>query len=212
MSAWLGWSITLAILFFLAMVKVGIQVRYEQNKLYLALLIFKFRVALIGDEKEKNPKKEKTKQEKAGPETAAENAVSEKKPGKVLQNPWVRAILDDWRELVELIGRTLTTPTLDVLQMQVWVGGEDAAQCAMTYGRVCAAIGAALPVVENTFGIRRRKINVWCCYDRLHTEISVETAITVRIYEMIALAFALLGLGIKIFSQARKYKKAVQPI
>ena len=145
MSAWLGWSITLTILFFLAMVKVGIQVRYEQNKLYLALLIFKFRVALIGDEKEKNPKKEKTKQEKAGPETAAENAVSEKKPGKVLQNPWVRAILDDWRELVELIGRTLTTPTLDVLQMQVWVGGEDAAQCAMTYGRVCAAIGSGVP-------------------------------------------------------------------
>ena len=82
----------------------------------------------------------------------------------------------------------------------------------MYYGRICAVLSGVLPMVENTFGVRKRKINVWCCYDRDSIDVSAEAAITVRIYECFALAFAILGLGIKILLQARNYKKAVQNI
>ena len=206
------WTLVLAILAFLAMVKIGVRVTYAEKKFRLELLISKLKMVLIGDDKPKKHKKEKNKtqikptkqvEEKPKPSKA-------KKKGSILQNPWVQAVLGYWRELLALVGRVLTSPTLDVLRLQIWVGASDAEKCAMTYGRICAVIGGVLPVVENTFGIRKRQINVWCCFDRDDLDISAEAAITIRVYEIFALVFALLGFGIKIFLQARNNKKAVQ--
>lgn len=207
------WFIVLAALVLLAMVKVGVRVTYDEKKLRVELLIFRFKMVLLGDdkpEKPEKPKKEKTKKDKR-PSVRAESKQQKPKEKKnILQNPWVQAVLEYWRELLALVGRVLTTPTLDVLRLQLWVGGGDSEKCAMTYGRVCAILGGVLPVVENTFGIRKRQIAVWCCYDRDAIDVSAEAAITVKIYEVFALVFALLGLGIKLLIQARNYKKAVQ--
>lgn len=207
------WFIVLAALVLLAMVKVGVRVTYDEKKLRVELLIFRFKMVLLGDdkpEKPEKPKKEKTKKEKR-PSVRAESKQQKPKEKKnILHNPWVQAVLEYWRELLALVGRVLTTPTLDVLRLQLWVGGGDSEKCAMTYGRVCAILGGVLPVVENTFGIRKRQIAIWCCYDRDAIDVSAEAAITVKIYEVFALVFALLGLGIKLLIQARNYKKAVQ--
>ena len=207
------WFIVLAALALLAMVKVGVRVTYDEKKLRVELLIFRFKMVLLGDdkpEKPEKPKKEKTKKEKR-PSVRSESKQQKPKEKKnISQNPWVQAVLEYWRELLALVGRVLTTPTLDVLRLQFWVGGGDSEKCAMTYGRVCAILGGVLPVVENTFGIRKRQIAVWCCYDRDAIDVSAEAAITVKIYEVFALVFALLGLGIKLLIQARNYKKAVQ--
>ena len=207
------WFIVLAALVLLAMVKVGVRVTYDDKKLRVELLIFRFKMVLLGDdkpEKPEKPKKEKTKKDKR-PSVRSESKQQKPKEKKnILQNPWVQAVLEYWRELLALVGRVLTTPTLDVLRLQLWVGGGDSEKCAMTYGRVCAILGGVLPVVENTFGIRKRQIAVWCCYDRDAIDVSAEAAITVKIYEVFALVFALLGLGIKLLIQARNYKKAVQ--
>ena len=207
------WFIVLAALVLLAMVKVGVRVTYDEKKLRVELLIFRFKMVLLGDdktEKPEKPKKEKTKKDKR-PSVRSESKQQKPKEKKnILQYPWVQAVLEYWRELLALVGRVLTTPTLDVLRLQLWVGGGDSEKCAMTYGRVCAILGGVLPVVENTFGIRKRQIAVWCCYDRDAIDVSAEAAITVKIYEVFALVFALLGLGIKLLIQARNYKKAVQ--
>lgn len=207
------WFIVLAALVLLAMVKVGVRVTYDEKKLRVELLIFRFKMVLLGDdktEKPEKPKKEKTKKDKRPSVRSESKQQKPKEKKKILQNPWVQAVLEYWRELLALVGRVLTTPTLDVLRLQLWVGGGDSEKCAMTYGRVCAILGGVLPVVENTFGIRKRQIAVWCCYDRDAIDVSAEAAITVKIYEVFALVFALLGLGIKLLIQARNYKKAVQ--
>ena len=203
------WMIVLAVLAFLAMVKVGVRVIYDEKKLRLELLISKFRLVLVGEDKPQKKKKANPKQEKPVKQPKPKSKPERPKQ-KLLDNPWVQAVMAYWRELLALVGRILTSPTLDVLRLQLWVGGGDSEKCAMTYGRVCAVLGGILPVVENTFGIRRRQIEVWCCYDRPSIDVSAEAAITIRIYEIFVLAFALLGLGIKLFIQARNNKKAVQ--
>ena len=211
MRGLLVWVIVLGILAVLAMVKVGVHVTYDEKKLRVELLVSRFKILLAGDDKPEKPTKKKpAKEKKEAKPKAQEKPKPKRKKGKLLENPWVQAVLDYWQELLTLVGRVLKSPTLDVLRLQLWVGGGDSDKCAMTYGRVCAILGGVLPVVENTFGIRRREINVWCCYDRDSIDVSAETAITVRIYEIFALVFALLGLGIKILLQARTYKKAVQ--
>jgi len=204
------WMIVLALLAILATIKVGVHVSYEEKKLRLVLLISKFKLVLLGDDKPKKAKKEKQKQ--APKEPKSKQTVPQKKKGKLLESPWLLAVRDHWQDILDVIGRVLRSPTLDVLRLELWVGGGDSEKCAMNYGRICAILSGILPTVENTFGIRKRKINVWCCYDRDSIDISAEAAITVRIYESFALAFAILGLGIKILLQARNYKKAVQNI
>ena len=191
-------------------------------------MISKFKILLIGREqkkkKSKSPKANKAKGKKNATtgkqadaaqvqpkehETAA-GAAAQTKGKKANLKPWIDAVMTYWRELLALVGHILTAPTLDILRLEVWVGGKDAEACAMTYGRICAMIGSVLPVVENTFGIRKRKIDVWCCFDRDDMEISAEATVTVRIYEIFALVFALLGLGIKLLLEARNNTKAVQ--
>ena len=209
MKAWVVWTIILATLACLAFVKVGIHVAYEDKLLQLELIIAKIRLVLMGKDKSEKPKNPKTKKKEPAKQSSPKTE-STKKKGKIWENPWVRAVLDHWQALLGLIGRVLTTPTLDILRLQIWVGGGDSEKCAMNYGRICAVLGGVLPVVENTFGIRKRQIEVLCCYDRDSLEVSAEASITVRIFEIFALAGALLGLGIKLFLQARNYKKAVQ--
>lgn len=189
--------IWLAVVLFLALflrARVGIWVSYEEKRLQLRLVLGSLRLSL--------PKGKKK------PEEAPEPAPPppRKKKGNPLENPWVKAALDYRRELLALIGRVLKSPTLDVLRLELEAGGANVEQCALRYGRICAAIGSFLPLVENTFGIRKRSIQVRCRYDLPATRISAEAAITLHIYEIFALAFALLGLGIKLYLQARKYK------
>ena len=206
-----GWLIALAVLFLLAMVRVGVHVLYEEKQLQLELLISRFKLLLVGPKNEKKPKKSQSmvKPKSAKPETEPAQSKEKPKKKKGAAKPWIDAVLEYWRELFALIGRVLTTPTLDVLRVELQVGG-DPEKCAMPYGRVCAMVGAVLPVVENTFRIRKRNIQVVPRFDRDDMEITAEAAITVRIYEIFALAFALLGLGVKILLQARNHKKAVQ--
>ena len=209
----IAWAIVLLVFLIVGMIRVGIHLGYEERTLRLELLISKLRFVLIGQESKNKNRKKKSKQEKTQNQkqkTKTKENASHTKKGNLLENPWIQALMDYWRDILALVGRVLKTPTLDVLRIQLWVGGGDSEKCAMTYGRICAVLGAVLPVVENTFGIKKRQIEVSCCYDRDRIDVSAEIAITVRVYEVFVLVFALLGLGIRILIQARKYKKAVQ--
>ena len=213
--------IVAAVLFLLGMIKVGVHGFYEGKAFRLDLIISRYRMTLVGEEQEKRPKKPKKarrkKQPKKDPQQNKPKAASaqqnvdnasaskpKKSGGFQKFKPWLSALLDYWQDILGLIGRVLTSPTLDILRLEIKVGAGDAEACAMKYGKICAIVGAVLPVVENTFTIKKRKIDVLCLFDQDSMDISAEAAITIRIYEIFALVFALLGLGIKIFFQARK--------
>lgn len=198
MKGLLVWVIVLVLLFLLARVKVGIWLCYEKQQLQWKLLLAGLRFFPSG-----------TKKETTDTDPEPSKAAPEKKKKKLFRSPLVSAVMAYWQDILALVGRVLRVPTLDVLFLDIQVGGGDAAQCAMRYGQICAALGVVLPVLENTFTIRKRRIQVQCCYEMASVEPTAEASITLRIYEIIALAAALLGLGIKILLLARK-NKAVQ--
>ena len=208
MRAVLIWAIILFIIVLVALIKVGIRVTYIGKDFRMDLKVSQFCFVLIGEKKSKKPEKHKENKKSIAPVDKKKTAEKAKN-GKLLENPWVKSILDYWQELLSLIGRVLVSPTLDTLYLHMKIGGGDAEQCAMKYGKICAVLGGVLPVVENTFGIRKRDIQVWCCYDRDDMDISAEASITIRVFEIFALVFSVLGLGTRILLQARKYKKAV---
>ena len=212
-----GLLITLLILLILGMIKVGVRAQYQKKKFRLDVLICRFKLTVVGQEEKfskiPKPQKEK-KQENFSPKHAKESqktsdgkkAASSKLKDKGKWKPWLDAVLVYWQEILSLIGKVLTSPTLDDIQIEVLVGG-DAEKCAMTYGRICSIVGVVLPVVENTFGIRKRRIDIIPSFDRDGLEISADVSLTLRIYEIFALVFALLGLGLKIYLEVKNNKK-----
>ena len=205
MNTWVVWLLVVLVLTSIAFIQVGLSISYQNKELGLELRLWRFHIDLMA---ERPAKKRQSTRNVSAKKPKPEKTKGEKQ--NLLQNPWVQALLEYWRDILFLIGRILKSPTLDVLQLQIFVGGSDAEACAMTYGKVCAVIGGVLPAVENTFGIRKRQINVLCCYDRSSIDIDAKASITVRIHEIFSLVFAGLGLGIKILIFVHKLKKAVQ--
>ncbi len=206
MRGWMIWLLVLAVLWLLAYMKVGVHILYSQKQLKVDLTAAWFRIELLGgaEKKKRSTRKSKKKKNKAKKQQAPKK-VSEKKNYR----PWIDAARSEWREILRLISKVLRSPTLDVLRVEALIGGEPDV-CAIEYGKDCAIIGSVLPVVESFFYIRKQKVDVYPCFDRDGTEFSVETAITLRIYEGFGLAFSLLRFGFRLFQKSKNNIKAVQ--
>lgn len=191
-----GWVIFLAILALLsciAILRIGIHLVYVEQEISVRLLVGSLKVQFPA-------KKEKEKKVLDGAKAA---------PRKKQRNikPWLTALWEHLGEILDLAARILTSPTIDILKIDVAVGHSDPETCALNYGRICGAVASTLAVIENTFSIKKRKTDVRCCFDRTKTEIAAEAAVTLRIYEIIALAVLLAGLGLKLYRQAKNTKK-----
>ncbi len=119
------------------------------------------------------------------------------------------ALLERRSELLSLIGKVLKSPTLDLLRLHIAVGGSDS---EMTYGKICAGMGAGLPVLYNTFRVKKDDIRVTCRYDLPKVVIMAEIEATIRICEVFALIGMVIGLLVKIYLTKKRNDKAVRTV
>lgn len=198
MKAWIIGLIVLFVLILLAIVKVGIFASYYRERFEVRLV--------IGPLKLKVGKKKEQKDE------ANENKALDKRTKREFKKnskPWMRSVADNWQELLQLIGRVLTAPTLDTLLLKIEVGGKEPDQCAMQYGGICSIVSGVLAALENTFDIKKRSVEIQCRFDKDCTEIEAEAAISLKVYEIIILAAALLKMAIKLYRQTKTNMKVV---
>ena len=194
-----------ALLFLLAIMQVGIKLTYDGENAGIRLRAGFFRFALP-EKKDKKPKVMKAKKEKKLPESDKKK----KDPVKSAKTKaWVKAVMAHFGDIMSLLGKVLRSPTLDVLKLHILVGASDPEVCAMNYGKFQAMAGAALPVVENIFGIRKRDIRIDCDFMKDNNEMNVHAEITVRVYEIIAIAVAGMKLLINLYRTQKSIYKAV---
>ena len=113
--------------------------------------------------------------------------------------------------LAKALGRFRRRLVINELLIHVLIAGEDPCDTAINYGRANAAIGALIPLLENTFRIKKRRIAADISF--LETKISVYCKATLKIavWALLAIAFSVLFRFIKIklsSSQKRKVEKA----
>lgn len=195
MSMWLLWLIIAAVLTTVAFLRVGVYVVYR-NDLDLKLQVGGVRLAFSGKERKSEKK------------TVTSGAGGKAKSGRTLKL-WLQAAIERRAEILELIARVLSAPTLDVLRIHVWVGGKEPDQCALNYGRICALVGSLLGPVESIYMIKKKSVDVRCEFDRTDIEFDLEIATTLRVYEIAALAFAGLKLGFGLYRQVKSNVKVV---
>lgn len=153
--------IIVIVLFLIGMVKIKLDVSYEDDeevRAILRLLFLKFRLLPL---KNKKPKKEKNKNE--------EKAVLEKKQikkeehnkqkqsfGELLE--MVKVFLDPLPDFLKSLSKGLKIKKLKV----IWcIAKEDADQTAILYGKSCAIFYSVLGILNSFFDVDMDKIRIY---------------------------------------------------
>lgn len=195
MKPWLLWLSIVGLLLLAVFTKVGVRVTYR-DAFTIKFQVGKFRFTLP-------EKKTETVEDK----TPSKSVSAKKK--KRDWKPLLSAMFENRSEILALVGRILTTPTLDALHVHIEVGADEPDQCALKYGQICGLVGAILGAIENTFTVKKRKVDVRCCFDRSDIRIEADIEVTLRVYEIIALAMVALRIAAGLYRQGKSNKKVV---
>ena len=177
----MGWLIALGILILIAIIPVGVSALYDSEGSHVYATVGVFRIRLFPVKKrEKTPKAEEKKpsQKKA----AAHKKTPEKKGGSITD---FLPLLDTVLDFVNAFGRKLR---ITHLQMKLILAGDDPGDLAQNYGRAWALLGNLFPVLENSFVIKKRDLEVECDFLADKTTVKVRADLSITVGRMLSLA------------------------
>lgn len=190
----MGWLIALGVLLLLAVLPLGVHVRYDEDGAVVKVIAGPVRIPLIPrPKKEKKPEKEKKASKTS--EKEAENLPKppqppkreapkeEKKKGGSLTDllPLVKVGLD-------FLGSFRRKLRLNVLEVKVILAGDDPCDLAVNYGRAWAAVGNLMPKLERYFVIRKRDVEVECDFTARETLVKARLELTITLGRILSLA------------------------
>lgn len=203
----MGWLIALGIIVLLAILPLGVSVKYNADGAVVKVIAGPIRITLFPrpkkkkaekkEPKKKEKKKQGSKQEPAPKETAKKKApkaqpkgepVAQSKPekekgGSVLDFlPLVKVALDFLGDF----GRKLR---LNRLELKLILAGGDPCDLAVNYGRAWASVGNLMPRLERVFVIKKRDIEVECDFEESSTKVIARLDLTITLGRLLAAVF-----------------------
>ena len=198
----MGRLIGLGIVVLLAVLPLGVRIRYDCDGIAVTVLAGPVRILVFP-----RPKKEKKRKEKPKPEKK-KTAPSEKEPPKKEK---AGGSLTDFLPLVKLALELLNCfrrkLRVDNLRLKLVLAGDDPCDLAVNYGRAWAALGNLLPRLERVLVIRKRDLNVECDFTADSTVVTAGLDITITLGRLIALAVVYGLRGLKEFLSISKKRK-----
>lgn len=193
MTALIILGVIAAVLIAVLTLKVGVRISFGDSfRLWLVIGFIKREIDLnsIGKAEDK-PKEEPEKE----PETA-----QEKEP-EAAKKSGTSSLLDkfDKKKLIKFGFRALKSllklPRIDELEFNYISGGTEADKVAVSYGRMCAAVGAAVPFINNFLRVKRWRITTNMDFARPKPKYSGCLQVTVTIGAVVAFGlWAVVGL------------------
>ena len=201
----MGWIIAFGIVLFLAVLPLGVSVRYDAGGARVRVICgpVKFTVfPMPKKEKKEKPKKpSKTKQpspeqapETEGkplpkpPQSPKEEKPKEKKGGSLLDFvPLVKVALD-------FLGDFRRKLRVEELYLRLILAASDPCDLAVNYGRAWAAVGNLMPQLERLFVLRKRDVEVECDFTASDTLVIARVDLTMTLGRLLSLA---VGYGIR---------------
>ena len=194
----MGWLITLGILLFLAVLPIGVRIRYNSEGILVKVIAGPVKITVFpqpGKGKKEKKKKEPNKKAKAAvveeeslpKPPQPPNPPKEKKPkgetgGSLLDFlPLVKVAVD-------FLGDFRRKLRLDNLYLRLIMAGNDPCDLAVNYGRAWAAVGNLLPQLEKWFVIKKRDVEVECDFETSQTLIIAHLDLTITIGRLLTAA------------------------
>ena len=196
-------GVILLILLLIACVRVRALARFGE-KTELTLFIGPFRMTLLPEKEKKSaPDEEK----KSGGEEKAKDA------GKKKQRKLPRLTRAEKKELIRVVlaalretaSRACKRLCIDPLEMLVVFGGEDPADIAQHYGYANALMWGVMPQLEDLFRIPDPSLHLRMDYSAKETRAEGTVGLSMRVWDGLFIACALLA---PLFKWYRRFRKA----
>lgn len=198
----MGRLIRLGIVVLLAVLPLGVRIRYDCDGVAVKVLAGPVRILVFPRTKKEKKKKEKPKPEEKKTAPSEKEPPKKEKAGGSLTDflPLVKLAL----ELLNCFRRKLR---VDNLRLKLVLAGDDPCDLAVNYGRAWAALGNLLPRLERVLVIRKRDLNVECDFTADSTVVTAGLDITITLGRLIALAVVYGLRGLKEFLSISKKRK-----
>ena len=190
----MGVWIAAAIVLILAVLPLGVRVRYNSAGLILRVIAGPLKITVFP--RKKKPKKQKVKQKKSKEEQNAEPSASEDKPPQPPEaqpeqkekGGSIARFLPFIKLGLKFLGDFRRKLRLDNLYVRLILAGDDPCDLAVNYGRIWAAVGNLMPQLERLFVIKKRDIQVECDFTASETCVVAHLDITITLGRLLALA------------------------
>ncbi len=195
----MGWLIALGIVLLLAVLPIGVRVRYNSEGIVLKVIAGPVKITLLPrpNKKKKEKKKKEKKKSKTGeasgedenlpkppqpPKESKKKADQAEKGGSLLDFlPLVKIALD-------FLGDFRRKLRLDNLYLRLILAGSDPCDLAVNYGRAWAALGNLMPQLEKWFVIKKRDIEVECDFETSQTLVIAHLDLTITLGRLLTAA------------------------
>ena len=183
MGIWIATAVLLA----LAMLPLGVRVRYNDAGFVLKVIAGPLKITLFPRKKKAKKQKNEKKTESAAtgdkPTQPPEPASEPKEKGGSLTRflPLIKLglqFLGDFRQKLRL----------DNLYLRLILAGDDPCDLAVNYGRAWAAVGNLMPQMERLFVIKKRDIQVECDFTVEEISVVARMDITIALGRLLMLA------------------------
>ena len=196
----MGWLIALGILVLLAVLPLGISIRYDEEGAVVRLIVGPVKITLYPrPKKDKKPKKEKKTQTEEKDAVEQATASETKQPAKKAKEDTSRkeepkkqsgGSLTDFlplvRILLDMLGAFRRRLRLNLLELKLIMAADDPCDLAVNYGRAWAAVGNLLPQLEKVFVIKKRNIEVECDFQATQTRVIARLDLTITLGRILA--------------------------
>lgn len=186
----MGWLIAFIIIFLLAILPLGASVKYNAEGPLVRIIAGPIRFTVF-PMKKKEKKEKKTKEKKKKKEDTKKSTEKPKEKPKEEKKEKGGSILD-FLPLVQ-VGLDLLNDfrwklRLNRLELKLILAADDPADLGLNYGRAWAAVGNLVPMLERSFVIKKKDIEVECDFTTSETLIIARLDITITLGRIIALA------------------------
>ena len=190
----MGVWIAAAIVLILAVLPLGVRVRYNSAGLILRVIAGPLKITVFP--RKKKPKKQKVKQKKPKEEQNAEPSASEDKPPQPPEaqpeqkekGGSIARFLPFIKLGLKFLGDFRRKLRLDNLYVRLILAGDDPCDLAANYGRIWAAVGNLMPQLERLFVIKKRDIQVECDFTAEEISVIGHVDITITLGRLLTLA------------------------
>lgn len=218
----MGWWIALGVVVLLAVLPLGISVRYDSGGPLVRVILgpVKLTVFPLPKKKKKDKKSKKKKQPQQQPaqpgtqdspaQPEAQNPSPPPKPKEKKSGEKGGSLLD-FLPLVKLVfgflGDFRRKLRVNLLELKLIMAGGDPANLAINYGKAWAAVGNLQPQLERIFVIQKRDIEVECDFTASETLVIARLDLTITLGRLLALVFTYAIRALITFLKIQKKRK-----
>ena len=199
----MGWFIALAIVVLLAIMPLGVSVKYDSDGPLVRIIAGLVRLTVFPlkrklDDKEKKSKPKKKKEPKQRKQTAKPAKASGGKITDFL--PLVTVAFDFLRDFKWKL-------RVNRLELKVILAGGDPCDLAINYGKASAALGNLVPQLERFFVIKKRDMEIECDFEAGETLVIARVDITITLGRLISLGVRYGIRGLRTYLNIMKMRK-----